>query len=279
MALADLIWRPRVPLHVEAGLEITGHSAWAWTQVPLITHSLVDPRLVLREVQRHVRLLNRAQTGRWHLQVLPMPLSPEVPVAALRGVREQPIWDRYQASTQSYLATSELRSRVVLLGYELGERRESGWRTLRRLGERAVGAEGSVDDPELERWRRRLKTFLVASKAQIPGLEAARAGLISWSIWRNYWRGCESEDEAPPLDDRPTAGDEARALINGLVQRRLDHVLLGDRGQVRCSFLSVSHLPYGREFGAGFDWLFRPDALGFPSECQVRFELHPTAQA
>ena len=131
--LADRIWRPRVPLHVEEGLLINDHAAWAWVLVPLVTHPAIERSAVLGEVQRHVRLLNRAQRGSWHLSILPMPFSPHLSSVPLRQVCEQPTWRGYLDRQGAYLAQTETRIRVVLMGRKLGDRRESGWKTASRV--------------------------------------------------------------------------------------------------------------------------------------------------
>ena len=88
--LADRVWRPRIPLHVEEGLLVNDHAAWVWTVVPLVTHPAIERTAVLGEVQRHIRLLNRAQRGSWHLSVLPMPLSPRISSVPVQRNSDRP---------------------------------------------------------------------------------------------------------------------------------------------------------------------------------------------
>lgn len=282
--LADRVWRPRIPLHVEEGLLVNDHAAWVWTVVPLVTHPAIERTAVLGEVQRHIRLLNRAQRGSWHLSVLPMPLSPRLSSVPLREVREQPFWCHYLDRQGAYLAQTETRSRIVLMGRKLGDRRDSGWTSARRAAERLVGAEGTVETGELERWRRQRDRWLGECRSQVPNVVACPAGVLRWTVWRAYWRGQELSVPSPPLDDLPTAGDEARSLINGVVRRApagrgAGYVRLGDRGEVYCSFLTLPHFPHGKTFETGFEWLFEHEKLPFPVEAQVRFEVLPTPAA
>lgn len=265
--------------YLEDGLLLTGAHAWGWWKLGLVPYEFLDDAAKIARATAAAGALAGLGATEGHLLVAHRRHEPDRWAARLAGAPGAAAgWGEYVEAMRAHVEQRSFDAKEVYLGVRLGARKQSGVRGWRRRVEAAAGLDDrQPGSDELARWHAAAET---TGRVIGPGLSArpVTAGELAWLIRRSFWRGI---GEPPPLSPTPTrSGPAVAALAEGMVHNGGRHLRLDqdDAGSSYLAGLAFARFPDALDFPGG-EWLATLDALPFPVDASVRFNVVPSREA